>query len=141
MTHDPFEEVTPPSPLNGWAVLTSTLQKEMLWDIVGPQRLVNDPEKLGVKPSSKDVFDMERRDMMERKYSLMPIRNELSLLSYVAGQVASDAVIALDDRYKFMDEDELLSFKELTINMGSVITDAVISHLFQQGLIHYGGHS
>lgn len=141
MTYDPFEEVTPPAPLNGWAVLASTLQKEMLWDIVGPTKMAADSEKLGVNPSSKDVFDMEYKDMLARKYSLMPLRNEISLLSYVAGNVASDAIIALDDRYKEMTDQDLLSFKELTINMGSVIVDAVVAHLFQQGLIHLGGHS
>lgn len=132
--------MTPLTPIDGWAVLASTLKKEMLWDMLGPQPLAATPEKFGVQPASPDVFNMENQSMLRRKYSLVPIRNELSMLSFVAGQVAAEAMLAMDDRYENLPEEERLSFKANAINMGSAMTDAVIGHLFQQGLIHLGGH-
>jgi len=112
----------------------------MIWDMVGPYRIKHSPEKMGVKPASDDVLEMEYRDMINRRTSLYPLRNQISFLSYVAAQVASDTLIAFDPRYAAMDEQSVLSFKELSINIGAAVTDAVISHLLEQGLIHLGGH-
>lgn len=141
MTYDPFdEEIAPLSEIDNWEVLTSMLKRSMLWDLLGPMKIKNSPGKLNIKPASQDVMEAEYKEMLSRKYSLMPLRSELSLMSYIAAESASDALLALDERYKEMTEEERVQFRTHNVAVGAVITDAVLGHLIQEGLLHYGGH-
>lgn len=140
MTYDPFEEVTPLSPISDWEVLTSTLNRSMMWDLIGPHKIKTNPEKLGINSASDDVLNAEYAEMLNRRQAISPVRAEVSLLSYVAAQVASDTILALDDKFSEISSEDELSFRAHTVNMGAAIADAVIGHMFQQGLIHYGRH-
>lgn len=141
MTYDPFSaEIEPLSEIDDWEVLTSMLKRSILWDLLGPMKMKTPNEKLKITGASKDVLEAEYKEMMKRKYSLLPLRSELSLMSYIAAESASDALLALDERYKEMTDDDRAQFRLHNVAVGAVITDAVLGHLIQEGLLHFGGH-
>ena len=140
MTYDPFEDVEPLRPLEDGAVLISLLKRSILWDLIGPDRIRKDSEHFGMAPASPEVFDKEFEEMIRRKYSLLPIRDRLSLMCYIAAESASHALMTGDKKYSEMTPEDKLQFRLHNVSLASVVADSVISHMLQDGSLHYGGH-
>lgn len=139
--HNPFEEVTPLDPLDDWEVFTSTLQRSMMWDFAGPEKIQENPQSLGQQPASPDVLKAEYKEMMLRHSALAPISRNLSIMCYIAAESATQALLQLDPKYAEMPEAERLQFRVHNVNIGAAITSSVLSHLLQGDFLHYGGHS
>jgi hypothetical protein len=137
---DPFEEVEPLEPLGIHEVLTSRAKRSIMWDLIGPHKMWNYSEKYGQNPASPDVLHREYLDMVERKNLLLPLSNALPLLCYIAAESATEAIIASDESFAGISDEDRMKFRMQNVQLGSVITESVVSHLIQNGLIKYGGY-
>jgi len=136
---DPFEEVVPLEPLDSLAVLTQTLKRSIMWDIIGPYRMRDSPEDFHQQPASPDVLQAEYADLMRRQNSLMYLNPNLAMMCYIAAESATEALLKLDPRYKEMPEEEILQFRTHNVNIGSAIVGSVLGQMLQNGLLHIGG--
>lgn len=137
---DPFDDVVPLPPLDEVAVLTHTLERSIMWDIIGPYQMRDNPTDFGQNPASMDVLEAEYRDLMQRQDYLLQFGSNLHLMCYIAAESASDALIKLDEKYKDMPEEELLQFRTHNVNIGAAIVGAVLGNMLQRGLLHAGEH-
>lgn len=137
---DPFEDVTPPEPMDSSAVLAALLQRSMMWDLVG-MKIKDTPDKFGQKPASPDVIAAEHKEMIIRQYSLMPFGSVLPMMCYISAESASQALLAMDEKYKDMSDEEQAQFRAHNVHLGAVVASSVIAHMIQGGLLHYGGIS
>lgn len=96
------------------------------------------PQTYGQEPASPDVLAMEYDDMMQRKKNLLPLSNTLALLSYVAAESATEAVIASDKRLSKLTEEEQLAMRMQNVALSAAVTESVIGHLLQSGILVYG---
>lgn len=135
---DPFEEVTPITPIDPWQALTTELSRSMLWDMLGPERMQNEPAKYGQQPASLDVLEAEAKEMWARKHSMLPFGMDFSLLCYVAAESASLALIKHDVSMGDLPDEEKLKFRIHNVKLGTAIAESVVSHMLQKGLIKYG---
>lgn len=135
---DPFENVSPIAPIDPWQALTTELSRSMLWDMLGPARMWNEPGRYGQQPASLDVFEAEANEMWARKKSMMPFGMDFSLLCYIAAESASLALIHSDEMMRELPDEEKLKFRIHNVRLGTAITEAVVSHMLQKGLIQYG---
>lgn len=141
MTYDPFTaEIAPLEPLDNEQAVISHLQRSMMWDIVGPAGIRKNPERFGQNPASQDVMDKEFEEMVLRKNALSSFGFRLPLLTHIAVESASQALLATDPRYSIYTDAEKLQFRMDNARLTTVVTETVISHLLQGGLIHFGGH-
>jgi hypothetical protein len=136
---DPFEEVSPLEPLDTLGVLTQTLKRSIMWDIIGPYRMRDNPTDFHQQPASPDVMEAEYRDLILRQNSLMYLNPNLSMMCYIAAESATEALLKLDPRYKEMPEEEILQFRAHNVNMGAAIVGSVLGQMLQSGLLHIGG--
>lgn len=135
---DPFEEVSPVAPIDPWQALTTELSRSMMWDMIGPTRMHNEPGKYGQQPASPDVLEAEAKEMWTRKHSMLPFGLDFSLLCYMAAESASLALIRNDDTLNELPDDEQLKFRIHNVKLGTAIAETVVSHMLQKGLITYG---
>ena len=135
---DPFEEVSPAAPIDPWQALTTELSRSMMWDMIGPARMRDEPTKYGQHPASMDVLEAEAQEMWARKHSMLPFGMDFSLLCYMAAESASLALIRADDMMNSLPDDEKLKFRIHNVKLGTAIAEAVVSHMLQKGLITYG---
>jgi hypothetical protein len=138
---DPFEEVSPVAPIDPLQALTTELSRSMLWDMLGPGRMQNDPGKYGQQPASIDVLEAEAREMWDRKNSLLPFGRDLHLLCYMAAESASLALIHSEEELKALPDEERLKFRVHNVKLGTAIAESVVSHMLQKGLVKYGDHN
>lgn len=137
---DPFEEVEPLPPLDEVAVLTHSLERSIMWDIIGPYKMRDNPTDFGQNPASPDVLAAEYADLVKRQNSLFKLGPQLSLMCYIAANSASDALLKIDRKYEDMPEEEIVQFRTHNINIGAAIVSSVLGQMIQQGLIHTGDH-
>lgn len=135
---DPFEEVTPVAPLDQWQALTTELSRSMMWDMIGPNRMLHDPESYGQHPASSDVLEAEAMEMWGRKRSILPFGMDFNLLCYMAAESASLALLNGDETMQELPEEEKYKFRVHNVKLGTAIAEAVVSHMLQKGLIKYG---
>lgn len=135
---DPFEEVSPVPEIDPWQVLTTELSRSMMWDMIGPYKMRDEPTRFGQNPASLDVLEAEGKEMWERKHALMPFGWDFPLLCYIAAQSASSAILIGDPTFAAMDDEDKLKFRINNVNLGTVVAEAVVSHMLQKGLIQYG---
>ena len=135
---DPFEEVEPLTPLDEWAVRSTTLQRSMMWDFIGPFKMRDSPEQFGQTPASSDVLEQEYKEMAARYSLLSPFGSQLSLMCYIAAESISQVLLTSDDKYESMSEEEQLQFRMQNVNIGAAITNSVLSHMLQDGLLQQG---
>ena len=135
---DPFEEVSPLAPLDHWQTITTELSRSMMWDMVGPHRMLHDPESFGQHPASEDVLEAEAMEMWARKRSMLPFGMDFNLLCYMAAESASLALITSDTDMQQLPEEEKYKFRVHNVKLGTAIAEAVVSHMLQKGLIKYG---
>lgn len=135
---DPFEEVSPVAPMDPWQALTTELSRSMMWDMIGPSRMQNEPVKYGQQPASPDVLDAEAKEMWVRKHSMLPFGMDFSLLCYMAAESASLALIKNDETLSELPEEDKLKFRIHNVKLGTAIAESVVSHMLQKGLIQYG---
>lgn len=140
MRRDPFEEVEPLEPLGFQEVFASLSKRSIMWDLIGPHKMWNHSEKYGQSPASPDVLAREFEDMTERKSMLLPLGQSLPLLCYIAAESATEAIMASDPNFSELSDDDRMRFRMQNVQLGSVITESVLGHLIQNGLIHLGGH-
>ena len=138
---DPFEEVSPAAPIDSWQALTTELSRSMMWDMIGPTRMRDEPIKHGQQPASLDVLEAEAKEMWERKHSMLPFGMDFSLLCYIAAESASLALIQNDANLIDLPEEEKLKFRTHNVKLGTAIAESVVSHMLQKGLIRYGERS
>lgn len=138
--HDPFEPVEPLAPLDEWAVFTTTLQRSMMWDLVGPHKMKDNPTDFGQTSASMDVLQAEHKEMIERRSYLASLGAHYPLMCYIAAESASQALMQLDKKYENMQDEERMQFRMHNVNIGAAIVGSVLGHLFQNGLIHLGDH-
>ena len=135
---DPFEEVSPVTPIDPLQALTVELSRSMMWDMIGPTRMRNEPSKYGQQPASPDVLEAEAKEMWARKHSMLPFGMDFSLLCYMAAESASLALVRNDDVLNELPEEERLKFRIHNVKLGTAIAETVVSHMLQKGLIQYG---
>jgi hypothetical protein len=135
---DPFEDVTPATPLDPWQVLTTELSRSMMWDMIGPEIMRNNPTKYGQNPASDDVLEAEASEMWSRKQSILPFGLDFPFLCYVAAEIASLALIKSDEVLTRMSDDEKMRFRVHNIKLSTAVAESVVSHMLQKGLINYG---
>lgn len=135
---DPFEEVSPVAPLDQWQALTTELSRSMLWDMIGPHKMLHDPESFGQHPASEDVLEAEAMEMWARKRSMLPFGMDFNLLCYMAAESASLALINGDENMAGLPDEERYKFRIHNVKLGTAIAEAVVSHMLQKGLIKYG---
>jgi hypothetical protein len=135
---DPFEEVSPVAPMDPWQALTTELSRSMMWDMIGPTRMHNEPVRYGQQPASPDVLEAEGKEMWARKHSMLPFGMDFSLLCYMAAESASLALIKNDDTLSELPDEEKLKFRIHNVKLGTAIAETVVSHMLQKGLIQYG---
>jgi hypothetical protein len=138
VTHNPFEEVEPLEPLGYPEVFTSLIKRSIMWDLIGPARMWQQSVKYGQSPASPDVLRREYEDMLKRKRNLLPIGGQLALMCYVAAESATEAVFASDDKFSQLSDDEKVSVRMQNVAMSSAVTESVIGHLLQSGILVYG---
>jgi hypothetical protein len=139
MTRDPFEEVEPLEPLGYHEVLASLSKRSIMWDLIGPQKMWRESVKYGQNPASPDVLHKEYEDMMERRGMLEPLSHNLPMLCYIAAESATEAIMAADDSFSLLSDEERMIFRMKNVQLGSIITSSVIGHLLQAGALSYGG--
>lgn len=135
---DPFEEVSPVMPIDPWQALTTELSRSMMWDMIGPKRMREEPERYGQNPASLDVLEAEAKEMYARKHSMLPFGMDFSLLCYMAAETASLALIKNDDVLIDLPDEEKVKFRIHNVKLGTAIAETVVSHMLQKGLIQYG---
>jgi hypothetical protein len=135
---DPFEDVSPATPIDPWQALTTELSRSMMWDMIGPKRMRDEPEQYGQHPASPDVLEAEAKEMWARKHLMLPFGMDFPLLCYMASEAASLALIKNDDQMKQLPEEDKLKFRAHNIRLGTAIAETVVSHMIQKGLIKYG---
>jgi len=135
---DPFEEVSPVAPIDPWQALTTELSRSMMWDMIGPTRMRDEPGKYGQQPASPDVLEAEAKEMWTRKHSMLPFGMDFSLLCYMAAESASLALIRNDEMMSELPDEEKLKFRIHNVKLGTAIAETVVSHMLQKGLIQYG---
>lgn len=138
MTHNPFEEVTPLEPLGYPEVFASLIKRSIMWDLIGPTRMWQQSVKYGQEPASPDVLRKEYEDMMVRKRGLLPLGGTLALMCYVAAESATEAIIASDEKLSKLTDDERTSVRMQNVALSSAVTESVIGHLLQSGILVYG---
>lgn len=138
MTHDPFEEVEPLDPLGNQEAFASFVRRSMKWDLIGPYKMWNDAEKFGENPASPEVMEKEYADMIRRKDKLLPIGAAISLFCYIAAESATEAILLGDESLSDITEDDKLRLRMQNVQLSSAVTESVLGHLFQAGLITYG---
>lgn len=137
---DPFEEVEPLEEIDPLQQLATEISRSMMWDMIGPSFMQKDPKRFGQQPASKDVLEMESKDMWTRKNSLRPFGIDFTFLCYMASEAASYALIGSDNMLSSLSEEDQKSFRFHNYKLGTAIAEAVVSHMLQRGLIHYGEH-
>ena len=135
---NPFEEVTPAEPIDPWQALTTSLFRSILWDMVGPNQITNNPEKFNQHPASQDVLEAETEEMWARKRSLMPLGMDFPLLCRIAADSASLILMRTDEEIANLDEEAMVKFRIGNIRLGTAVAESVVSHMLQRGLIKYG---
>jgi hypothetical protein len=135
---DPFEEVSAVPEIDPVQQLTIELSRSMMWDMIGPHKMRDEPIRFGQNPASTDVLEAEAKEMWERKHALVPFGWDFPLLCYIAAQTASSAIISGDPTFAEMHEEDQMKFRINNVNMGNVVAAAVVSHMLQKGLIKYG---
>jgi hypothetical protein len=135
---DPFEDVSPVTPLDPWQALTTELFRSMMWDMIGPYKMRDEPYKYGQNPASMDVLEAEAQEMWTRKHSMLPFGMDFSLLCYMAAESASLALIRSDAAMEQLPDEKKLEFRTHNVKLGTAIAEAVVSHMLQKGLIKYG---
>jgi hypothetical protein len=135
---DPFEEVSPVTPIDPWQALTTELSRSMMWDMIGPKRMKDEPQRFGQQPASLDVLEAEAKEMYDRKHSMLPFGLDFSLLCYMAAETASVALINNDEMLNELPDEERLKFRIHNVKLGTAIAETVVSHMLQKGLIKYG---
>jgi len=141
MTYDPFTAVVEPlEPLDNERAVVSHLHRSMLWDLVGPIAITKHPEKFGQNPASEDVLNMEYREMLQRKTAVERLGYNLPLLTQVAVETASQVLLATEPGLSHLTEEGKLGFRMQNARVASVVTDTVVSHLLQGGIINFGGN-
>jgi hypothetical protein len=138
---DPFEEVNPLLPIDPWQALSVELSRSMMWDMIGPNRMQEEPDKFGQHPASLDVLEVEAEEMWARKKAMLPFGMDFSLLCYMAAESASLALIRSDDMMENLPDEEKLKFRIHNVKLGTAIAESVVSHMLQKGLIQYGDDS
>lgn len=138
MNHNPFEEVEPLEPLGYPEVFTSLFKRSVMWDLIGPARMWQSSVKYGQEPASPDVLRREYEDMLKRKRALLPMSGQLALMCYVAAESATEAVFASDDKFSKLSDDEKISVRMQNVALSSAVTETVIGHLLQSGILVYG---
>jgi hypothetical protein len=142
MTYNPFTAViTPVEPLDTEAATVSVLQRSMMWDLVGVKGIREEPMKYGQNPASQDVIDKEYEEMIVRKSAITALGYQLPLLCHVAVESASQVLMASDPHWEFISPEDKLKFRMHNSKVATAVTESVISHLLQGGLIHIGGHN
>lgn len=135
---DPFEDVSPVAPIDPWQALTTELSRSMMWDMIGPKRMRDEPQKYGQHPASLDVLEAEAKEMYARKHAMLPFGMDFSLLCYMAAESASLALIKNDEALSDLPDEEKLKFRIHNVKLGTAIAETVVSHMLQKGLIKYG---
>lgn len=134
---DPFEAVEPVDPIDPWQVLTAQLARSTLWDMIGPA-IIERPETFGQTPASPEVLKAEKAEMQERKALLVPFGMDLQMLSYMASESASLALMKTNEELDNLPDVDKLKFRSTNIRLGTAIAESVISHMLQTGIIKYG---
>lgn len=137
---DPFEEVEPVEPIDEFQLITSEIFRGMLWDMIGPEAMANKPTDFLQQPASPDVLEAEAKEMWARRSALLPFYMDLQLLSSLASEAASIALMGTQEHFKELSEQEKIEFRKANIKMGTAISGSVVSHLLQRGLLKYGEH-
>jgi len=135
---DPFEEVDPVEEIDPWRVLTALHARSTLWDMVGGEEIAEHPERYGQTPASPEVLTAELEDTKARHSTLMPIAMEVQMLSYLAAESASLAMMKTYPDLDSLSDVDKLKFRSTNIRMGTAIAESVISHMLQKGLLKYG---
>ena len=136
--YDPFEEVEQPDSPDELAATAKQISRDMLWDMIGPYKMQQDPLRFHQHPASLDVLEAEAKDMWKRKNSLLPFGMDFPFLCYLASDAASHILICEDDSLQSLPEEEITKFRYHNYKLGTAITVAVLSHMLQRGLITYG---
>lgn len=136
MIPDPFDEAGL-GDIDPTALLRS-VSRSMMWEFIPPKMMQENPEDFGQTPASIDVLKAEYKDSFARRMSLIPLEPSLSILATTASNAASTVLLELDPNYKMMSEKDRMLFREHNMNLGTAVTKAVLGHLIQEGLIHYG---
>lgn len=135
---DPFEDVSPAEGIDPWQALTTELSRSMMWDMIGPKRMRDEPQRYGQNPASLDVLEAEAKEMYARKHLMLPFGMDFPLLCYMASESASLALIKNDEILTELPEEEQLKFRIHNVKLGTAIAETVVSHMLQKGLIKYG---
>lgn len=138
MIPDPFDEAE----LGDYdaSALLRSVTRSMMWEFIPPKLMKERPEDFGQTPASLDVLRAEYGDSIKRQTSVLPLEPSLSILSVAAASAASSVLLELDPNYKEMPEQDKMLFRAHNANLGIAVTKAVLGHLIQEGLIHYGEH-
>lgn len=139
MNRDPFAEVEPLEPLGFQEAFASLVRRSIKWDLIGPHKMWQHPEQYGESPASPDVLAKEYAEMVKRKNGLLPISHPLSLFCYIAAESATDAILAGDESLSELSDDDKMRLRMQNVQLSSAVTETVIGHLLQAGLIKYGG--
>jgi len=138
---DPFEEVAPVPEIDRWQEFTARLARSMMWDMIGPQKMQEDPMRFGQNPASMDVLEAEAEDMWKRKHSLMPFGMIFPAICYAAIDSASTAIIMSEEFEDKFSPDELFKFRMNNLKLGTSIAESVVGHLLEKGLVKYGDNN
>lgn len=135
---DPFEEVEPAPAIDPWQALTTELSRSMMWDMIGPVALRDEPTRFGQNPASTDVLEAEAEEMWARKRSLTAFGMDLPLLCHMAAETASRIIYGKEESMQHMNAEEIFQFRVRNVVLGTAIAETVVSHMLQKGLITYG---
>lgn len=135
---DPFEEVEPAEPLDAQQVLMTQLARSMMWDMIGPYKMRDEPTKYMQNPASTDVLEAESQEFWHRKHLLGPFGMDFPMLCFVASQTASSALLLGEGLQDKLTPEEQMKFRVSNLKLGTAVAEAVVGHLLQKGLIRYG---
>jgi hypothetical protein len=135
---DPMEPVEPVPPLPPGEQLAAELRRSMMWDMIGPYAIRDEPLKYGQHPASMDVIEAEAAEFWARKSTLLPLGMYFPMYCVIAAETACRAIIMGEGMLDKMTPEDLHNFHINNIRLASSVAESVVGHLFQRGLITYG---
>lgn len=135
---DPMEPVEPVPPMLPGEQLTAELTRSMMWDMIGPYQIRDEPYKYGQHPASMDVLEAEAAEFWARKSTLLPFGMFFPMYCFIAAESASKAVLVGHGMLEHMSPEEQQNFRMNNIKFATSVAESVVGHMLQRGLVKYG---
>jgi hypothetical protein len=131
-----FEEVTPIPPVDPLQELSIQLGRSMMWDMIGPYKIRDNPALYGQQPASIDVLEAEAQESFSRKHVVGTLGMEFPLLCHIAAESASRVMLVSDGIT--LEQDQEMAFRMAHVQYGTAVAETVVGHLLQKGLLKLG---